>query len=173
MQTKAESRKDLKTEIEDAARVLIGLEASIIRHAGNMRGIHFGKTRESKGTIVGAYALHIQCPWRVECRGKIVTGFHDYYVPGSRVNMNTWDPDSARGSLQEDRLFEVFNVELDLDSGRHVGLAGGRFVRKVEGDRFGGLLVGFTGGILLRVFPAASSGEEWRLLQPEKRPATS
>ncbi len=46
-----------------------------------MRNLHFGPLRKSKGTIVGAFALHIQCPWRLEAKGKILTGFHDHYEP--------------------------------------------------------------------------------------------
>lgn len=161
----------MKDEIDEATRCLIGLEVSHLGFAGNMRGIHFGELRRRKGHFVGAYALHLQCPWRLERAGIRLTGFHDYYSPASDNTDEAWDPNSGRGSLQAEVLRTVFR----LNHGDHerrepaTGKAGSRKVVSVRGDRFGGLLIAFSGGMRLRVFPAGAAGEHWRLFQPGKK----
>ena len=60
----------------DAFDVLVGLRLSIVRRAMDMLVLHFGDITElpsGKGTI-GAYALHVQCPWRFDGPIGTVTG---------------------------------------------------------------------------------------------------
>jgi hypothetical protein len=52
----------------NAFEVLIGLRLSIVRRAADMLVLHFGNIRahsSGKGTV-GDYALHVQCPWRLD-----------------------------------------------------------------------------------------------------------
>ena len=68
--------------------VLIGLRLSIIRRAADMLGLHFGPIRphaSGEGTVAD-YALHIQCPWRIDSPGGTFTGRDDLWntrVPAS------------------------------------------------------------------------------------------
>ena len=62
---------------------LIGLKLSRMALAADMRTLQFGNTEERKGGggVVGEYALHVQCPWRLEGKTGIITGSGDLYVP--------------------------------------------------------------------------------------------
>lgn len=40
-------------------------------------------------------------------------------------------------------------------------------VKSVDADEFGGASISFDHGFLLRLFPAGTRGEDWRLFQPE------
>lgn len=39
--------------------------------------LHFGDVREVDGRTIGTFALHVQCPWRLEGPSGIVTGYSD------------------------------------------------------------------------------------------------
>jgi hypothetical protein len=81
--------------------VLVGLRLSIIRRAADMLGLHFGAIRiHPSGTgTVADYALHVQCPWRLDGPNGTVTGRDDlweYAGPGQRPP--NWSPDDATAS---------------------------------------------------------------------------
>jgi hypothetical protein len=65
-------------QIFSALQPLKGLRLSIAHHAGNMRMFHFGAIRRRAKGIVGEYALHVSCPWRIETEDKILTGISDW-----------------------------------------------------------------------------------------------
>ncbi len=46
-----------------------------------MRVLHFGRIRKIEKGTVSEYALHIQCPWRIEGPEGIVTGRSDLWEP--------------------------------------------------------------------------------------------
>src|SRR6266516_3307006 len=86
--------------------VLIGLRLSIIRRAADMLVLHFGPIRRHpSGTgTVADYALHVQCPWRLDGPNGTVTGRDDlweYAGPGQRP-LN-WSPDDGL-SLQDQKF---------------------------------------------------------------------
>ena len=63
----------------NAFDVLIGLRLSIVRRAADMLVLHFGTIRphpSGKGTAAD-YALHVQCPWRMDSPKGTVTGRDD------------------------------------------------------------------------------------------------
>ncbi|WP_179403338.1 hypothetical protein [Burkholderia guangdongensis] len=73
---------DTKTVITQHLAVLLGLELSGINHAADMLTLQFGQLRQittRRGTVkqVGAWALHVQCGWRVEQSGRIVASQDD------------------------------------------------------------------------------------------------
>ena len=160
---------DLKRDIEKATQCLVGLSVCHLGYAGNMRGIHFGNARKVAGVFVGDYALHLQCPWRLEGGGRILTGFQDYYTPASDQPEEGWLPESGTGNLQEEVLAQVFDLPKfgagPLVRARH----NPKVVVRTLGDSLGGLVVLFTGRLRLRVFPAASVEEHWRIFQPKRR----
>jgi hypothetical protein len=66
----------------DGLDMLIGLRLSIVRRAADMLGLHFGDIRphpSGEGTV-GAYTLHVQCPWRLDRPNGTVTGSGDLWV---------------------------------------------------------------------------------------------
>jgi hypothetical protein len=65
---------------------LIGLQLTIARRGADMRGFHFGPIRVVEGGTVGDYALHVQCPWRIEGSQGIVTGRSDLWEPPGSVS---------------------------------------------------------------------------------------
>lgn len=160
---------NLKTDIDKATACLVGLNVCHLAYAGNVRGIHFGRARELGGRLVGEYALHLQCPWRLEANGRIATGFQDYYTPATNNHEEGWEPKGARGSLQEEVLAKMFNIPIIRSVPLSDVYHGGRTVKMTRGDSFGGLVIVFTGRLRLRVFPAASTEEHWRLFQPKRR----
>ena len=56
----------LKERVREHLAPMVGLPLSIARRAADMRVFHFGKVSEVSGGTVGEFALHIQCPWRIE-----------------------------------------------------------------------------------------------------------
>ncbi|MFN0104622.1 MAG: hypothetical protein ACKV2U_21355 [Bryobacteraceae bacterium] len=167
MQKLAREHKNLKTEIEIVARALIGLDVCILRWAGNMRIIHFGDVHKRRGSYIGEYALHIHCPWRLEGRAKMLTGFHDIYEPATTNINSDWTPEKGgRGSLQQEILEAEFKLEPDQKPKSLATKAKRRIVSSIAGDHFGGLVVSFSGGVRIRIFPASATGEQWRLFRP-------
>lgn len=67
---------------------LIGLKLAIARRAADLCVLHFGtmrltpesiipSTKDKPRGMVGDFALHIQCSWRIESDAEIVTGHSD------------------------------------------------------------------------------------------------
>ena len=98
-----------------------------------------------------------------------MTGFHDYYIPASDNVDKDWNPNSGRGSLQEEVLAAVFRLHPTTHLALEKLNTKAMIVRTIAGDSFGGLVISFTGGTRLRVFPAGSTDEHWRLFQPKRK----
>ena len=76
----------MKTDIEAALRPLTSLPLWGSHRAADLQGFQFGSrhpatTHKGKATLVGDYALHVQCPWRIVRGNQIVTGSGDVYYP--------------------------------------------------------------------------------------------
>jgi len=83
-----------------------------------MRGFHFGQIRKVEEGTVGEYALHVQCPWRVEGPEGIVAGRLDLWQPAADspgIDWETWDYDENE-NLQDHRQLSAGPV-----SGRESG----------------------------------------------------
>jgi hypothetical protein len=160
-------------EIESALKALVGARLSLAHYAGNMRIFHFGEVEATEAGLVGQYAIHIQCPWRIEHYGQTITGSRDWYEPAdgfeSIADVDSWDP-ARGGSLQENRLRALFQSG-DDDCRTLSNRTDHLVVLRVDADPFGGCQIGLSGGYQLSIFPCASRGEEWRLLQPGKSTA--
>lgn len=127
--------------------------------------LHFGNLRHTDRGLVGRYALHIQCPWRIEGGNQIVVGSSDYY---SRADDNldaSWEPGTVTGHLQNQILGTLFEG-IDVDGRSYINQTAHFEVTKVSSDCFGGAMVFFTGGYVLVLFPSGSRGEAWRLFEP-------
>jgi hypothetical protein len=147
---------------QQALQPLVGLKLSIARRAASMRVFHFGAIKphhRGKGTV-GAYALHLQCPWRLVGRDGIITGSSDRNEPpanGAEIDRN----DARTGTLQDVRLAALFGG-YDLETRSHINATGGLVVTAVTADHFGSVDVSLTGDVRLQLFPDGSLGEDWR-----------
>lgn len=132
-----------------------GLPLTASRRAADMRTFQFGQLRAVERGSVGAFALHVQCPWRIEGTDGIVTGRLDLWEPveDNAPYDENWDYEKSP-NLQ-DALVKQWLVQNDL------------VVTSVDADDFGGAAVSFSQGFVLRLFPAGSRGEDWRWFQPK------
>jgi hypothetical protein len=60
---------------------IIGLPLTAARRAGDMRTFQFGSLQQVDRGSVGDFALHVQCPWRIEGPAGIITGRLDLWEP--------------------------------------------------------------------------------------------
>ncbi len=147
---------------------LVGLTLAVARRAANIRVFHFGSMRPAaksdlpslrdkpRGSI-GDFALHIQCPWRIETNKSILTGDSDLWEPLDRskgLSYDNWNDDTD-GNLQ-DQLIEQFMSHND-----------NLIVKNVDCRPNCTFTLTFAGDYRLIVFPSGSTGEDWRLFRPE------
>jgi len=148
--------QSLADEIIRHLTPLIGLRLSAARRAADLRNLQFGELRPVEGGSVGNYALHIQCPWRIDGPEGIVTGRSDLWSspdPDELIDPDTWDYDK-RENLQD--------VLINSLLGDHDRL----IVESVHGDNYGGAAIHLSGGYRVVLFPAGTRGENWRIFRP-------
>ncbi|BAO92293.1 hypothetical protein [Caballeronia cordobensis] len=92
---------DTKKEITRRLTALIGLDISWVSHAADMLTMQFGPQRQyttSRGTVLegGAWALHVQCAWRVEEGGRVIATREDLRGTDEKAHANA---DRLRGIL--------------------------------------------------------------------------
>jgi hypothetical protein len=151
------NRLPTRHQLIAALSQIIGLPLTAARRAADMRTFQFGDLRPVDRGSVGDFALHVQCPWRIEGPHGIVTGRLDLWEPvedNAPFDAN-WDYEKSP-NLQDARL------ERWLANNR-VSLV----IKTVEADEFGGAAISFDQGFVLRLFPAGTRGEDWRLFRPK------
>ena len=172
----------VKDEIKQHLSSLIGLPLSIARRTADLFVLQFGTIREVEGGIkvgkrvgekgsVGDFALHIQCPWRLEGTDGIITGRGDLYrspLTGEYfddvLDDNTFYKQGK--NLQDKKIGELLQG-VDPITGSYMNTTKLLIVETVDADNFGGATICLSGGYRLVLFPYSSLGDEdWRLLQP-------
>ncbi|MEL6105371.1 MAG: hypothetical protein AAFU85_05015 [Planctomycetota bacterium] len=135
--------------------------------AADMRMFHFGTMRPAAPSripslrdrprgSVGAYALHVQCPWRLETANEILTGRLDLWEPVTQsddFSFNEWDCEKD-GNLQDLRVNEVL-------------ASTGMVVESVDAKPNGHFELTLGHQRSLTVFPSGSVSEDWRLFKPD------
>ena len=133
---------------------LVGLFLCASRRAADMQIFDLGaRGAPGKGTV-GEYALHVQCPWRLEAHGAIVTGRLDLWepaVPTENFDPWSWDYD-LNDTLRDKRIREFFRNNRPI-------------VEDVQTDSCGGATLSLSGNCKLVLFPAGSQGEDWRVFR--------
>lgn len=158
---------DTAREVLSAAQHLIGLKMSLARRAADMQIFQFGPTTgRNNGGRVGLFALHIQCPWRLEGPGGIVTGYEDLSEPVSPDDALKEDWDYEKDSNLRDRRLEELFGGLDEATRTIQNDTNLLTVEHVDADEVGGLMLGLSGGYRLVLFPTSSRSEGWRLFVP-------
>ena len=155
-------------QIASKLRPLIGLKLSIARLAADMRGFHFGEIRRVPGGTVGDYALHIQCPWRLEDENGIITGRSDLWEPAEitpDIDWDTWRYD--KNENLQDKLIAALLGGYDPETRSFVNNGDLLVVEGIHTDNYGGVTISLSGGYRLVIFPAGSQSEDWRLLGPD------
>lgn len=151
----------MRQESADALAVLVGEPFWYIGRAVDLAWLGFGplerKRRPLGGSrVLGRFALHLQCPWRISGPRGILVGAHDMYSPASTVKARGWKWDTGPTLFDE-------RVQAQLAQSTEP-LA---FVQSVGTDRCGGFRLSMTRHLLLEVFPADTDGGEWwRLFRP-------
>ncbi len=154
----------MKEQIEVALHILIGLPLWDARRASTLESFHFGTPHEvldRMGTsLVGTYALNVQCAWRINGPTDIIVGSSDRYLPaGGDPYQHDEDFDwDEKGANRLDERIEAF-----FQARRSKPL----IVDSISADNLGGVQMYLTEGYVLCIFPDSSfPGEHWRLLRP-------
>ncbi len=157
------------TEVLKHLKPLIGLKLSIARRAASMSNFQFGEVHKVDGGTVGEYALHVDCPWRLEGPHSIVTGWLDLWEPaeeaGDDFDWQAWI-EEKKDNLQEKRLHELLGG-YDEQTLSVVNVTEGLEVEDIQTDAYGGAVLKLSGGYRLVLFPAGSRNEDWRMFQPQ------
>ena len=157
----------LADEITRHLKPLVGLRLSAARRAADMRNFHFGRMRVVERGTVGNYALHVQCPWRIEGPLGIVTGRSDLWEPSQPdqvIDPDSWDYD-------EDENLQDFQIRswlggYDAVTRSDVNEDDRFVVEAVHADDYGGISLRLSGGYRLVLFPDCTRGEDWRIFRP-------
>ena len=149
------------TTIHQALAPLVGHPLRTIGRAANMVWLHFGEMREvttrDGGTkTVGDWAVHVQCPWRISKRGRIVIAYRDFYYSPVGDVLDDWD---TAGASQFDSAAVSLRTEFETDP---------PVVTSVQPEDVVGFSIYFSHDYRLDVFPDCSSdlSEYWRIFQP-------
>lgn len=146
---------------------LVGLKLSLARRAADLRNFQFGPVRAVPDGTVGEYALHIQCPWRLQGPDGIVTGRSDLWEPAEAneaVAWDTWHYDSNE-NLQDRRLGALLG-DYDPKARSSLNRTEQLVVEAVHAEDCGGATLDLSGGYRLVLFPAGTRAENWRLFRP-------
>lgn len=157
----------MREEIEKRLSVLIGLPLLDAGRAADLEWFHFGKpnpTIDYKGNpkVVGDWALHIQCAWRIVNEDRVFVAARDVYFPpdGSINSPDDFDWDVRNGNWRD------VQMKLFLDEYNPQEL----IVTSVQAGKFGSVYINFTEGIALEIFPDDSIVDEycehWRFFRP-------
>ncbi len=139
---------DTKAEITKRLTVLIGLEVSWVSHGGDMLTMQFGPQRRymlrGKEREDGAWALHVQCNWRIECAGDIVA---------TRENLRSSDEEA-----------HVITARLYTMLVKH----GPVRCESLSVSNAGEMVIFFSRGYRLAVVPdGIEDDEDWRFFAPD------
>src|SRR5215831_10483944 len=110
---------------------LIGLPLTAARRAVDMRTFQFGTLRPVSGGSVGDFALHVQCPWRIEGPDGIVAGRLDLWEPIEENAPFDENWSYEKSPNLQDALMKQWLSENDL------------VVTNVDADEFGGAVISF------------------------------
>ena len=159
----------LADEVKLELQPLIGLKLSRTALAADMRTLQFGNTEvRIGGGVVGEYALHLQCPWRLDCDTGAITGSDDLFEPYEKSEQRDESFDYEKGGSLQERLLRDLLKGYDTNTGQIVNTTNLLTVESVQSDVAGGFSLGLSGGYRLSVFAHGTRREAWRLFRPGK-----
>lgn len=157
----------MREEIERALAPLIGRPFWDAGRAGAMLWFHFGERRirpddQLGRRVVGEFALHVSCPWRLIGPEGMVVASGDLFTPvdpTAEPDDFEWDVPGANWCDVRLQAFIATTAESPLT------------VSAVSVDELGSLRILLGEEFLLDIFPDSShaahvESEFWRLLRP-------
>lgn len=139
---------------------LVGLRLVRTERFLGTRHFYFGAARNPVSSpLETLYALGVECPWRFETAEAILVGSED-----SADEWTQRDRPRGRASPREltlvHHLLEIENCDGSWDTTDDF------VVSSLALDLFGGMRIGFSGGLCLSLFPASSESMQWILMLP-------
>ena len=159
------------SRIQNALTPLVGLRVHSIRRAADLLMVHFGEFRQTpdKKPAVGTpaeWALHVQCPWRLEGPEGVVTGRMDLWeCPEVGTDYDPFSPDYLDRPNLLDKMIAALLSRTDQSIEGRLHPTTDMVVEAVQADAFGGATITLSGGFRFVLFPAGSVGEEWRIFR--------
>lgn len=145
---------------------LVGLRLSIIRFYADTLGLHFGDVRPyAPGGTVGAFALHVSCPWRIDDSDGTIVGSQDRWNYGGQGDApEGWNAEFG-SNLRDKQLNELFGQR--GETGSWTNETDRYLVIAASKTKYGDLRIDLSDGYTIRLFPAATEAEAWRLFAPD------
>ena len=152
----------MQQEIERALRPLLSQPLWGRARAADMEMFSFGDPVQAtvgKKRIVGTFALHVECPWRLRTEETMIVGSQDLLVPADDdVDLGDYDWDEHES--RRDRIMGALFPADGSDCPR---------VLAVEGDALGGARITLDNGMTLEIWPADTDtnecAEHWRFFR--------
>ena len=154
----------MRSQIEGVLKTLRGLPMWESGRTVDLQSFQFGpirKVSDRHGEIrmVGTYALHVQCAWRITHGDEIVVASRDRFYPAGdpyqEVENFEWDRPGVNRC--DERIFNMFQSRSESPF----------IVKNIIADNFGGFDLLFDSEHTLTVFPDDSlEGEFWRFFEP-------
>jgi hypothetical protein len=129
--------------------------------------LHFGdvRTHHSAEGTVGAYALHVQGPWRLDGPTETITGRDDLWdYAGSAERPPNWSYEDGL-SVQDQKLNYLLGPP-DANTKSWVIETDRLLVTSAQQTSRGDVRLELTGGHAIILFPASCKHEAWRLFAP-------
>lgn len=151
------------TAVESALAAMMGERLRYVGRATDLVWVGIGRDvevpRRGGGTrLLAQHALHLQCPWRLTLLGEPLIGSWD-------LHRSTGSLEWADGELEQgEAAFDLVAVQLTADASER-----DHRVEVIVGDDWGGVSVGFSGGLALDVLPVTTASDEcWRYFRPDE-----
>jgi hypothetical protein len=160
---------ETKARIEQALAVLVGKPLWGSGRAADMETFQFGAIHSGVDSNMpwpeGAYALHVQCPWRIVGPDhRIIVGYSDLRFPAGDPLQEPpgFDPNKQMWITRRKERLDDFYNETDRSN---------RVVTAIEANELGDVRITFSDGCTLETFADDSLdddsyiSERWRLLR--------
>jgi hypothetical protein len=110
--------------------------------------------------------LSVQCPWRIERDGLVITGRNDVTQPVQEMRGEQWNYDED-GNLQDVAFASLLQSKAPIgrSARNETSLL---FVQEVDVQGPCDLSLTFSGGYSLRVFADGTKGVQWRFFSPDR-----
>jgi hypothetical protein len=116
---------DTREQIKQHLATLIGLDLSGAGRAADMLTLQFGPVREmttKRGSIkhVGAWALHIQCDWKIERASEVFASAPDFVVSDENTHATL---ERIRRLIADDGPFTVEGIAVGEDGNVSISMS--------------------------------------------------
>ena len=155
----------MKLAIKETLQVLVGLPLTAAGRAHTLEWFHFGEQHErqqrnGKIVVVGQYALHVQCSWRIISPSGIRVASSDRYFAAGDEPLKDY-PDFAWERQGANRCDQRMSALIEQHAPEPL------VVQTICADDVGSVRIAFDKDYALDVFPDNSfASEHWRFFQP-------